>query len=361
MRESLVNRLPVHIISGFLGAGKTTFLNHFIKARRHERILVIENECGDTNVDGAIVFEGVEEVVELTSGCLCCSLSDGLIDILALVAERKDEFDRVVIETTGIADPSSIMQVFLSDPRVEKVFELQQMTCLADAGLLEEWLSEAEEALRQVAIADVILINKIDTVEAVQLQSLKKTLEGINPQAYLMEGEQGVFDVDEVLKIGSTRSESVETKILENTAESHVHHHHDHDHKNDHSHDPHHHHDHDHNHDHNSHGITTFTLTFDGVFDLDALSLELYKISNLYRSQVYRVKGIIAIPNYENMVILQSVRSSFVATDGRAWKDGETRVSKLVFIGRGLRKDVFQKMFSRYIIKEPVNLQNEFL
>ncbi|MCH2214795.1 MAG: GTP-binding protein [Flavobacteriales bacterium] len=356
MIASEVTRLPVHIISGFLGAGKTTFLNHFIKARRHERILVIENECGDTNVDGAIVFEGVEEVVELTSGCLCCSLSDGLIDILALVAKRKDEFDRVVIETTGIADPSSIMQVFLSDPRVERVFELQQMTCLADASLLEEWLAEAEEALRQIAIADVILINKIDTAGKDQLQKLKKTLEGINPHAYVMEGEYGIFNVDDILKIGTTHPESVEVKISENTADNHVHHDNDHNHHQDHTYDPHHHHGNEHHHDHNSHGITTFTLTFDGVFDLDALSLELYKISNLYRSQVYRVKGIIAIPNYENMVILQSVRSSFVATDGRAWKDDEIRISKLVFIGRGLRKDVFQKMFGKYIIKEPVNL-----
>jgi len=357
MENSQVNnRLPVHIISGFLGAGKTTFLNHFIKTRHYERILVIENECGDTNVDGAIVFEGVEEVVELTSGCLCCSLSDGLIDILAVVAEKRHQFDRVIIETTGIADPSSIMQVFLSDPRVEKVFKLQQMVCLADARLLEEWLSEAEEALRQVAIADVILINKIDTVGNEEVNSLRKTLEGINPQAYVMEGEQGIFDIDDILKIGSTHSDSVETKILENTDDSHVHHHHTTHHHHDHPHDPNHLHSHDHSHEHNSHGITTFTLTFDGMFDLDALSLELYKISNLYRSQVYRVKGIIAIPNYENMVILQSVRSSFVATDGRAWKEGEARISKLVFIGRGLKKKVFQKMFSRYIIEESLNL-----
>ena len=107
---------PVHIITGFLGAGKTTFLNHFVKQRLPERILVIENECGATNVDGALVMDGVEEVVELTAGCLCCSLADGLLDILEEAHKRRDQYDRMVIETTGIADPSSIIQVFLENP-----------------------------------------------------------------------------------------------------------------------------------------------------------------------------------------------------------------------------------------------------
>jgi G3E family GTPase len=326
-------KLPVHIITGFLGAGKTTFLNHFISQKERERILVIENECGDTNVDGALVLEGVEDVVELSSGCLCCSLSGELIEILQVVSEKRNQFDRIIIETTGIADPSSIMQVFLSDPRVEKVFKLEQITCLVDAGLLNYWLSETEEALRQIAISDVILINKTDTVELEKLNEVKQTLQGINPQAYLLEGQYGGFDVNEILKVGSTRSDSVEFKIAESEDLQHDH-------------------DHEHNHVHNSHGITTFTLTFDGVFDLDALSHELYKIANLYRSQVYRVKGIIAIPNYENRVILQSVQSSFVATDGRAWQEDDDRISKLVFIGRSLKKKVFQKMFERYLLNE---------
>ena len=110
-----MQRKPVHIITGFLGAGKTTFLNHFIKERLHERIFVIENEYGACNVDGGLVIEGVEEVVELTAGCLCCSLADGLLDILEEAWKKRDQFDRLIIETTGIADPTSILQAFLEN------------------------------------------------------------------------------------------------------------------------------------------------------------------------------------------------------------------------------------------------------
>ncbi|MEM6765743.1 MAG: GTP-binding protein, partial [Bacteroidota bacterium] len=162
MSKEIAKKIPVHLITGFLGSGKTTFLNYFIRERLPERILVIENECGDVNVDGAMILDGVEEVLELSAGCLCCSLADGLLDLLALTVEKREQYDRLVIETTGIADPSSIIQVFLSHPMVEKVFELEQVICLADAEFLTDWLEEAEEALRQLSFADVILLNKID-------------------------------------------------------------------------------------------------------------------------------------------------------------------------------------------------------
>ncbi|MEM9897724.1 MAG: GTP-binding protein, partial [Bacteroidota bacterium] len=135
-----MTRKPAHIITGFLGSGKTTFLNQFIKQRLPERLFVLENECGATNVDGALVMDGVEEIVELTSGCLCCSLADGLLDVLEEAYRKSDQYDRLLIETTGIADPSSIIQVFLDNPAVEKAFELQQVICLVDASQVEEWL-----------------------------------------------------------------------------------------------------------------------------------------------------------------------------------------------------------------------------
>ena len=233
-----MNRKPVHIITGFLGAGKTTFLNHFIKERLHERIFVIENECGATNVDGGLVIDGVEEVVELSAGCLCCSLADGLIDMLEEAAKRHDTYDRLVIETTGIADPSSIMQVFLQDPRVERYFELEQIICLVDAGQVESWLEEAEEALRQIALADVLLINKSDTISSEYLEKLKDVLSGINPHSRNFSGEQGIFLIDEIMEVGTVNPMSVE-------GASHTHHEH-------HVHDTHAHHHHEHH--HHSHG-----------------------------------------------------------------------------------------------------------
>ncbi len=322
-----MKRIPVHIITGFLGAGKTTFLNHFIKEQLPERILVIENECGATNVDGALVMDGVEEVVELSAGCLCCSLADGLLDILEEVSTRTAEFDRLVIETTGIADPSSILQVFLEDPRVEKVFDLQQVVCLADASQVVEWLSEAEEALRQVAVADVILMNKIDLVSEDQLTDTMRTLKGVNPQASILRGTNGLFDVEQLMDVGTTRPATIE--------KSSVSHHHHHEHGTE---------------ENNSHKITTFTLTFPSPLDLENLQLDLNRIVQLYRHQVYRVKGFIAIPNYPNRVILQSARSAFIATDGTPWESEQERQGKLVFIGRGLKKSAFEKMFNRHMV-----------
>ncbi|MEO1096891.1 MAG: GTP-binding protein [Bacteroidota bacterium] len=321
-------RKPVHIITGFLGAGKTTFLNHFIKERLPERIFVIENECGATNVDGALVMEGVEEVVELSSGCLCCSLADGLLDILEEVSQRSDQYDRLVIETTGIADPSSILQVFFEDPRVEKYFELEQTICLVDAGQVQDWLKETEEALRQIALADVLLINKADTISPDYLKKLKVQLTDINPNAHTFSGEQGVFSIGEILKVGAVNPASVE-------GIAHSHHHHHHEHGED---------------ENNSHKITTFTLTFPRPLDLNHLELDLNRIVQLYRHQVYRVKGFIAIPNYPNRAILQSARSTFIVTDGTPWEDAENREGKLVFIGRGLKKEAFEKMFNRHMI-----------
>ncbi len=320
---------PVHIITGFLGAGKTTFLNHFIKERLPDRIFVIENECGATNVDGALVMDGVEEIVELTAGCLCCSLADGLLDILQEAYKQRESYDRMVIETTGIADPSSIIQVFLENELVERAFALQQVICLVDSSNVEDWLNEAEEALRQISVADVLLINKVDTVSDEKHNEVLKLLSGINPQAQIFSGVNGNFPVSEIMEVGTAKPQSVETLASKPFQ--------------------------DHSHDHkgasnNDHKITTFTLTFPHALDLNSLQLDLNRIVHLYRDQVYRVKGFIAIPNYPNRVILQSARSSFIATDGTPWEDEDNREGKLVFIGRGLKKEVFEKMFNQHLI-----------
>ena len=335
MKEGSIQKIPVHLITGFLGAGKTTFLNHFIKERLPERILVIENECGATNIDGGLILEGVEEVLELSAGCLCCSLSDGLLDMLEFATQKRADYDRLVIETTGIADPSSIVQVFLTNPYVERVFELEQVICLADAGLLPEWLDEAEEALRQISFADVVLLNKVDSVTAEEVPKVASIIENINPHAHVFTGSNGEFSIEDIMKVGSLRAESIEERSNKTARDQESHHH-------------------IRNEINNSHEITTFTLTFDHPFNLEGLSMELNRLVNLYHSQVYRVKGIIALPGYKNRVILQSVKTSFIASDGSPWKEDEVRESKIVFIGRGLKKEGFQNLFNQYMVAEKV-------
>ena len=333
-KDSAFKKLPVTLLTGFLGSGKTTFLNHLIREQNAERILVIENEVGKCNVDGALVEAGVEEVVELTAGCLCCSLSDGLLDALELVSTKQHELDRLVIETTGVADPSSIVQVFLADPMVGRFFDLQQVICVADAGLVEDWLEDTEEALRQVVMADVILLNKADTVSEHYLPELTQRMKAINPHALILSGENGRFKIEQILKTKTNDVESFENRLavigsrqeladdMDLAAKG------------------------------NRHKVNTFTLTFDQPFVLnDHFSLQLHRLVNLYRDQVYRIKGILHVLDYPNRAILQSVRTNCVLTDGSPWQPGEMRESKLVFIGRGLKKEAFVRMFSRFTQK----------
>lgn len=330
--KSKIKKLPVTLLTGFLGSGKTTVLNHLIREQASERILVIENEVGQTNVDGALVEAGVKEVVELTAGCLCCSLSDGLLDALEAVSAKQNEFDRLVIETTGVADPSSIVQVFIADPQVGRFFELKQVICVTDAGLVEGWLEETEEALRQIVMADVILLNKADTVSNNYLLEIADRMKTINPYALAFSGQNGRFPIAQILQPKTTGVSSFERRLEDIgkqksykpivATEG------------------------------GYHKVNTFTLVFDQPFVLDDyFSLQLHRLVNLYRDQVYRIKGILNVRGYNNRIIIQSVRTNCVLSDGSPWLSGEIRESKLVFIGRGLKKEAFIQMFNRFTQK----------
>ena len=181
-----------------------------------------------------------------------------------------------------------------------------------------------------MALADVILLNKVDTAIEEQLPKTLEMIQGINPHARIFTGQKGRFPVERLLEIGTTRPETVEKAKV-------AHHHHEHGH-----------------HEKNSHKITTFTLTFSDPLDLNSLQLDLNRIVHLYRDQVYRVKGYIAIPYYPNRVILQSARSTFIATDGSPWEHPDQREGKLVFIGWDLKKKVFEKMFKRHIVDDNI-------
>ncbi len=312
-----MQRTPVHIITGFLGAGKTTFLNHLITNRLPERILVIENEVGEVNIDGALVVDGADSVVELTAGCICCSLNDDLLEVLADLATRRNTFDRIVIETTGIADPGAVAETFIGDPRVERDFELINVIALADARHLDEALRDTDEARRQIAFADVLLLNKMDLVQPDDLDALQQTMRGINPLAKTYVGTRGIFPVDEILATAVMEDHGAEQQTA---AVEHLH-------------------------QHQHHDITSFALTFDRDFDLSELNHQLVVLLNVYRHQVYRVKGIVAAAGSPVKVVLQSVRNLLALSDGTPWEPGEVRQSKIVFIGRGVNRESIERVF----------------
>ena len=318
-----MQRIPVQLITGFLGAGKTTFLNHFIKQQSNERLFVIENEVGKINVDSELVMNGEEDISGLTAGCLCCSLHDKLLDVLEEVSYRRDEYDRLVIETTGVADPTSIIQTFLGNRMVERVFDLQQVICLADAAYVIENINETDEARRQLVSADVVLLNKCDQISPSEVEKLVQTLKHIHPTATILRGEHGVFPIEKIMAVQPFHDERTD-QIATDAPTG----------------------------DHRHNDITTFTLTFDRPFNLDSLAYDLAKLARLYRHQVYRIKGIIAVDRTPTRVVIQSVRDSFVLTDGPPWEPESDRISHIVFIGKDVKREAIERMLGRHLIKQ---------
>ena len=317
-----MQRIPVILITGFLGAGKTTFLNHLLQERANERLFVIENEVGKVNVDCELVINGEEDTADLTAGCLCCSLHDELLDVLEEVSARRAEYDRLVIETTGVADPTSIIQTFLGNWMVERVFDLQQVVCLVEANHVEENLNATDEARRQLMSADVVLLNKCDQVAEPEIDRLINVLRGIHPTATVFHGKNGVFPVEKIFAVRpfqDERTARISPVIPTGT------------------------------HRHSS--ITTFTLTFDRPFHLQSLGHEIVKLVRLYHHQIYRIKGIIAVNNTPTRVVIQSVRDSFILTDGPPWEPDEKRISHIVFIGKEVKKEAIEKIFKRHLLK----------
>jgi len=315
-------KIPVHIITGFLGAGKTTFLNHFLKMQRDEKIVVIENEIGKINIDGATIVSSLSHIVELTAGCICCSLNDELFDVLEELYVKKDEIDRILIETTGIADPGAIAATFLNHPAVIKDFELINVIGIIDAHFIETWLSETEEAVRQIASSDILLVNKTELIkDEKQLNHLILLLNDINPLASVEYGSFGQFPIDLMLQ---KQNESLpEKRLNEVSGKLNV-----------------------------IHGkITTFSYTFSETFVLSKLNFELNRLLFLSYNQIYRIKGLIAVENYPVKVLFQTVKNQINYSDGQLWEEDEPRESKIVVIGKNINKEKLLHFFQKCLLK----------
>ena len=295
-------------------------LNRLIHSQHPERMLVIENEVGSINLDSSLVVPGVEDVLELTAGCLCCSLNDGLIELLEEAHRRRDDYDRLLIETTGVADPEGIVQPFYVHPAVQRHFELRQVICVVDAANVRQWLAETEEARRQISFSDVLLLHKADTVSSEELAALQQELKGINPFAPVYVGSQGDFAYPDMLEQTTQREGEADIRT-QAVAGSHAHRHND---------------------------IHTFTLTYEQPFDLSRLRQELSRLLQVNHHQIYRIKGIIDAQRYPVQVVLQSVSRFLHVSDGAAWEQPpEARQSKLVVIGKGIEAKAMDRVFRR--------------
>ncbi|KAI5593714.1 hypothetical protein BDE02_03G030900 [Populus trichocarpa] len=359
------NRIPATIITGFLGSGKTTLLNHILTADHGKRIAVIENEYGEVDIDGSLVAAktaGAEDIIMLNNGCLCCTVRGDLVRMIAdLVKRKKDKFDHIVIETTGLANPAPIIQTFYAEDQVFNDVKLDGVVTLVDAKHAPLHLDEVKpkgvvnEAVEQIAYADRVIVNKTDLVGEQEIASLVQRIRNINRMANLKRTQYGKVDLDYVLGIGGFDLERIESAVSdEDRKEDHASHDHDHDHDHDHHH--HHHDEHDHKHDHHSHdhthdpGVSSVSIVCEGSLDLEKANIWLGTLLMERSEDIYRMKGLLSVQGMDERFVFQGVHDIFQGSPDRLWGPNEPRTNKIVFIGKNLDAQELEKGFKACLL-----------
>lgn len=338
-----IKTIPVTILTGFLGAGKTTLLNHILEENSGTRYAIIENEFGEQGIDNELVLRPDETIVELNNGCLCCTLNDNLYDILNELHERRSEFDEIIIEATGVADPTGLAQPFIAHPLVKKHFPLTAIICLVDAELVEDHIEETEEAINQITFSDILLINKTDLVSESYVSTLEEKLRQLNPLAKILKGNKDQFPsieyhgLQEKLEEALRHSrEEMEQKFKEASFPVQK---------------PHHHHHH-----HHTEGINTQTFVFDQPFDAQVLYQHLFVYLTFQSKGLYRMKGLVWLEGEDQQFVIQSVGKRLDFQEKRAWEPEEKKQSTVVFIGDQLQRQGLEKLLNRCLQKNSTKI-----
>ncbi len=338
--------IPATILTGFLGAGKTTVLKRILHEAHGQKIAVIENEFGEENIDSDIlVSDTTEQIIQMSNGCICCTIREDLRATLQSLAEKKRkgelDFDRVVIETTGLADPGPVAQTFFMDDEVAESYLLDAILTLVDAKHAPEQLNDRQEARRQVGFADQLFISKSELVSAPDLDALQHRLKHMNPRApqHLVHfGEVAIKDFFDLRGFNLNAKLDIDPDFLTADTHDHGHDHHDHDHHGEHcDHPSHSHHGHHH---HVDDDVKSFVFKSDRAFDPARLEDFLGAVVNIYGPRMLRYKGVLYMKGSERKVIFQGVHQLMGSDLGPAWAAGEVKNSKLVFIGIDLPKEI---------------------
>ena len=332
--------IPATILTGFLGSGKTTLLKRVLTEAHGQKIAVIENEFGEENIDNEIlVSDANEQIIQMNNGCICCSIREDLRATLQELAEkrRKGElnFDRVVIETTGLADPGPVAQTFFMDDEIAESYLLDSILTLVDAKHAMQQLDDRQEARRQVGFADQIFISKTDLVAQEEVAALMHRLKQMNPRApqkAVHFGEVALNEVFDLRGFNLNTKLDIDPDFLKEEAE-HEHEHHDHVHG-EHCDHPAHHHRHDDD-------VKSFVFRSARAFDPAKLEDFLGAIVNIYGPRMLRYKGVLHMSGTDRKVIFQGVHQLMGSDLGPNWAEGEERASKMVFIGIDLPQDIF--------------------
>lgn len=350
--------IPATILTGFLGSGKTTLLKRVLTESHGHKIAVIENEFGEENIDSDIlVTESKEQIVQMSNGCVCCTIREDLREALQLLAAKRRkgllDFDRVIIETTGLADPGPVAQTFFMDDEIAESYLLDSIVTLVDAKHAAQQLNDRQEARRQVGFADQIFLSKTDLVSAEDTEALIHRLKHMNPRAPIEKAHFGEVAIAKVLDLRGFNLNAkldIDPDFLK--ADDQEHHHHDHDHEHgEHCDHPSHQHDHGHGHHHHvDDDVKSFVYRATRPFDPARLEDFLGAIVNIYGPRMLRYKGVLDMNGTQRKVIFQGVHQLMGSDLGPEWGEGETRESRMVFIGIDLPRDILEQGLDQCLV-----------
>ena len=315
------SHIPVTILTGFLGSGKTTLLNRILKENHGLKIAVIENEFGAEGIDNELLLQNKEEqIVEMNNGCICCTVRGDLVRILGDLWERRHEgelkFDRVVIETTGLADPGPVAQTFFIDDSVAEHYTLDAVIVVVDAKHGDQQLNESKEAQEQVGFGDRIMLSKVDVATPEEVKHIKARLTRLNPRAPIKEVHFGNADIRDVLDLkGFNLNAILDINPQFLTSDEHEH----------------------------DDAVQSFVFKSNKPFNPSKLEDFLSGIIQVYGQDMLRYKGVLYMKGFDRQTVFQGVHQMMGADQGRRWQPGEKPSSKMVFIGRNLPKETFLK------------------